>query len=129
VPTRRVQRHQQIVDQFDAVARANLGKRVHIRDLCRVAGVEQRTLLRALRALHNTTPYRYLHALRLNAAREALLASDADRESVTRVAMRFGFRELGRFAVDYRAAFGESPSETLRRTTSTGAFTSQCENL
>jgi hypothetical protein len=26
--------------------------------------------------------------------------------------MRFGFRELARFAVDYRAAFGESPSET-----------------
>ena len=36
-------------------------------------------------------------------------------ETVTDAAMRFGFRELGRFAVDYRAAFGESPSETLRR--------------
>jgi AraC family ethanolamine operon transcriptional activator len=129
MPTSRVQRHQQIVDQFDAAARANLGKRGLIRDLCRVAGVEQGTLLRAFRALHNTTPYRYLHALRLNAAREALLASDAEGETVTRVAMRFGFRELGRFAVDYRAEFGESPSETLRRATPTGAFTSQCQNL
>jgi AraC family ethanolamine operon transcriptional activator len=85
--------------------------------------------LRAFRAVRDTTPHRYLHALRLNGAREALLASDADEETVTRVALRFGFRELGRFAVEYRAAFGESPSETLRHAAPTGAFTSQCRDL
>jgi AraC family ethanolamine operon transcriptional activator len=129
VQRRQVQRYQQIVDQFDAVARANLGKLVHIQDLCRVAGIKQHTLLRAFRAIHDTTPHRYLHALRLKGAREALLASDVDEETVTRLALRFGFRELGRFAVDYRAAFGESPSETLRRTSPTGTFTSQCRDL
>jgi transcriptional regulator GlxA family with amidase domain len=129
MPIRRVQRYEQIVDQFEAVARANLGKLVHIRDLCRVAGVEQHTVLRAFRAIRDTTPYRYLHALRLKGAREALLTSEADAETVTRVAMRFGFSELGRFAADYRSAFGESPSETLRRTSPTGAFTSQGRDL
>jgi transcriptional regulator GlxA family with amidase domain len=119
VQTRQLQRYQQIVDRFDAVARANLGKFAHIQDLCRLAGIEQRTLVRAFRAVRGTTPFRYLHALRLTEAREALLASDAAAETVTQVAMRFGFRELGRFAVDYRATFGESPSETLRRTTVT----------
>jgi AraC family ethanolamine operon transcriptional activator len=34
-------------------------------------------------------------------------------ETVTAVAMRCGFRELGRFAAAYRATFGESPSETM----------------
>jgi transcriptional regulator GlxA family with amidase domain len=120
VQTRRVQRYQQIVDRFDAVARANLGKFAHIQDLCRLAAIEQRTLVRAFRAIRGTTPFRYLHALRLAEAREALLASDGAAETVTQVAMRFGFRELGRFAVDYRAMFGESPSQTLRRTTEPG---------
>jgi transcriptional regulator GlxA family with amidase domain len=29
--------------------------------------------------------------------------------------MRFGFVHMGRFAVEYRAHFGESPSHTIRR--------------
>jgi hypothetical protein len=30
--------------------------------------------------------------------------------------MSFGFAELGRFSVEYKKAFGESPSQTLYRT-------------
>ena len=35
-------------------------------------------------------------------------------ESVTRIALDAGFRQLGRFAVEYRKRFGECPSETLK---------------
>jgi transcriptional regulator GlxA family with amidase domain len=35
--------------------------------------------------------------------------------TVSKTATRFGFRELGRFSVEYRTIFGESPSETLRQ--------------
>lgn len=51
---------------------------------------------------------------RLRAARSMLLAADPTRSSVTEVAMACGFRHLGRFSVEYRQAFGEKPSETLR---------------
>jgi transcriptional regulator GlxA family with amidase domain len=46
--------------------------------------------------------------------REELLRSDMD-ANVTTIAMRHGFVHLGRFSTQYRAAFGEGPSATLRR--------------
>jgi len=112
VPTR--QRYQQIVDRFEEIARANLGQPLNVAEICDALAVSQRTLTRAVQAIRGSSPSRHLHALRLSAARAAL-KTDAS-ENVTQVALRFGFRELGRFAVDYRAAFGESPSDTLRNT-------------
>jgi AraC-like DNA-binding protein len=109
----RQERYQEIAGSFEEAARATLDSRVS--DLCEALAVSQRTLTRALRAVRHTTPSRHLRALRLSEARKALVSADAAAETVTQVALRFGFRELGRFAVDYRAAFGESPSDTLRR--------------
>ncbi len=107
-------RYRTIVKRCDALARANLAQIHGVAQFAVRAGVERRTLLRAFRAVHNTTPANYLRTLRLTALREALLSA-AGADTVTEIAMRFGVRELGRFAVEYRAAFGESPSETLAR--------------
>jgi transcriptional regulator GlxA family with amidase domain len=109
------ERYRQIVNRFDAAARANLRHNDGIAELCRIAGVERRTLLRAFRTTHTTTPSRYLRMLRLKLTREALLTPNGAGRTVTEVATRFGFHELGRFAREYRAAFGERPSETLKR--------------
>jgi transcriptional regulator GlxA family with amidase domain len=114
--TRQVPRYRQIADRFEAAARANLEQNLGIDELCRLVGVERRTALRAFHAIHATTPSRYLRNLRLTLARQALLAPNAGCKTVTEVATRFGFRELGRFALDYRTMFGEAPSQTLRRT-------------
>jgi transcriptional regulator GlxA family with amidase domain len=109
-----------IVVRFEEVARANLGTHLRIADLCRAVGVTPRTLERAVRAVHANTPVEFLHALRLTEARQTLLSTCAGAGSVTEVAMRFGFRELGRFAGEYRERFGESPSETLQRSSRSG---------
>ena len=39
---------------------------------------------------------------------------DAARKTVTTIACEFGFFELGRFSRAYKAAFGESPSQTIK---------------
>ena len=53
--------------------------------------------------------------LRLARARFALLVADCRVAKVTVIATSFGFVELGRFSVEYRELFGESPSRTLQR--------------
>jgi AraC family transcriptional regulator, ethanolamine operon transcriptional activator len=126
MPREDIHRYQDIARRFEEMARENLGKRASIIDLCRAAAVNQRTLLRAVRAIHGMTPRRYLHDLRLAQARRAFLCTEAPPPSVTQVALRCGFLELGRFAVDYRARFGESPSDTLRRTASGSAGAAGC---
>jgi AraC-like DNA-binding protein len=83
-----------------------------VSDLCRAAGINQRTLSRAVRTLRGTTPYQLLQELRLGEVKRVLMSEDA---TVTQAATRFGFRELGRFATQYRMAFGEKPSETKKR--------------
>ena len=50
----------------------------------------------------------------MNGAHHDLRAADADFSRVSRIGNDWGFSELGRFAVEYKKFFGESPSETLR---------------
>jgi AraC-like DNA-binding protein len=50
---------------------------------------------------------------RMSLARQALASGSA--ASVSEVAFAYGFEHLGRFSIAYRARFGESPRETLRR--------------
>jgi transcriptional regulator GlxA family with amidase domain len=50
----------------------------------------------------------------LNLVRSALWRADPETASVAEIARNHHFLELGRFAVAYRAVFGEMPSSTLR---------------
>jgi AraC-like DNA-binding protein len=58
---------------------------------------------------------RYLWLRRMHLARCALILADPATTTVTQIATEHGFYELGRFAVSYRALFGESPSVSLHR--------------
>ena len=91
-------RYPQIVEHFVRIARANFGNVVRIDDFCRLARANPRTISRAFKVVHDTTPSRYLRELRLIEIRRVLL-SGRNRASITQVATRFGFRELGRFSV------------------------------
>jgi AraC-like DNA-binding protein len=59
-------------------------------------------------------PMAYLQQIRLRRARDELRESTPSDTTVAAVAARLGIFHQGRFAVAYRQAFGESPSQTLR---------------
>ncbi len=100
------------VERAEAYARAHASTRVPISRLCRVVGLSERGLRNAFYGVRGMSPKRRIVAERLEGARRAL--TDArTRPTVTGVATRYGFYELGRFAGAYKEAFGESPSETL----------------
>jgi AraC-like DNA-binding protein len=93
---------------------ARLDAPVMLTDLVAVAGVPGRTLLKHFRDSKGVSPMRYLRNARFQRVRQALMAAQPG-ESVTTIAMNCGFAHMGRFSVEYRARFGESPSETLRQ--------------
>lgn len=80
--------------------------------LAAVAGVSLRSLFSGFKTCCGVSPMQYLKALRLDRARADLQAGAPDQ--VADVAVRWGFGHLGRFSADYKARFGECPSETRR---------------
>ena len=83
-------------------------------------GVSQRVLEVIFNEKLGITPKKFLRRFRLNQAYRELLSVPGKKFStVTEVAFRYGFTELGRFAVEYKRMFGESPSTTLTRKMST----------
>jgi AraC-like DNA-binding protein len=87
---------------------------ITVSDVAAHLGLSLRTLQAGFRQWRNTTPGAHLRQARLKLVRDELLRSGPD-ANVTAVAMRHGFVHLGRFSAQYRVAFGELPSATLRR--------------
>lgn len=82
-------------------------------ELATQAGVSPRTLEAHFRTYLGTTPLGWARQMRLSRARQQLV--DGDGATVTDIAQANGFSQLGRFAGQYRAHFGESPSQTRAR--------------
>jgi AraC-like DNA-binding protein len=82
-------------------------------DVAAHVGISMRSLQAGFRQWRGTQPHIFLRKIRLQGARQDLRAGEA---SVTDVALRYGFANLGRFSAYYRAAFGELPSDTRLRT-------------
>ena len=94
---------------------ANLDSPVTRDRLAEAAGVSIRTLSRAFTKHHGMGPLAFLKQRRLDAAYRDLLGAEPGTVSVTDTAVRYGFAHMGKFAIEYRQAFGESPSRSLAR--------------
>jgi AraC-like DNA-binding protein len=85
-----------------------------VAEIAAAAGVGVRALALGFERHFGMAPLRYLQQVRLDGVRAQLLtARGAD--TITRIALDWGFANAGMFAAKYRERFGESPSETLRR--------------
>jgi methylphosphotriester-DNA--protein-cysteine methyltransferase len=106
-----------IMRQFQDAIAAHSERVPHLPDLCKAIGVPERTLRVCCAEFLGTSPIRYLRLQRLARVRAALRHADPATANVSDIARRHGFLQLGRFAAQYRAVFGEAPSTTLQRAT------------
>jgi AraC family ethanolamine operon transcriptional activator len=100
-----------LVARATAQVADRLGEPPSVAELCAALGVSRRTLQSAFQACWGMGPLAWLTTLRLDAVRRELKRAG----SVTEAATHYGFWHFGHFADDYRALFGELPSQTLRR--------------
>ena len=107
-------RHDAIVARLEEFLEAHPNTPLYLTEICAGIGVAERTLRVACEEHLGMGPIRYLNLRRMHLVRRALLRAGPSK-TVTQVATDHGFWELGRFAVAYRALFGESPSATLHQ--------------
>jgi AraC family ethanolamine operon transcriptional activator len=96
----------------------NHGGPILVGDLCRAADVTERTLRNVFNEYFGVGPIRFLRARQLQEIRSALLTQHSANETISQVAARFGVWDFNLFSRNYRALYGESPSQTLRNSRS-----------
>jgi AraC-like DNA-binding protein len=84
-----------------------------VAELCTVTGVSERTLQYAFGDIYDSSPQNYLKNYRLERARRLLQNGDVDH--VADAARACGINHPQRFAQYFKAMYGESPSELLKR--------------
>jgi AraC family transcriptional regulator, ethanolamine operon transcriptional activator len=100
-----------VARRAEALIRERLGEPRVLSQIAAELNTTLRSLQTGFREVYGMTPHAYRTSLRMSSARADLRRGSG---TVSEVAVRWGFLHLGRFSVDYKRMFGESPSVTLR---------------
>jgi AraC-like DNA-binding protein len=99
------------VRKAESYIRENVGKSLTVAKVAEQLGVSVRSLFDGFKAFRGVTPGEFMRSLRLEGAREDLLSG---RGTVTDIALKWGYANVGNFAARYRQQYGELPALTLR---------------
>jgi len=100
-----------VARRAETLIRERLGASCSVAQIAAEFGTTLRSLEIGFQEVYGMAPHAYRTSLRMSAARTDLRRGSG---TVSEVAVRWGFQHLGRFSVDYRRMFGESPSITMR---------------
>ncbi|WP_300654426.1 AraC family transcriptional regulator [Pseudomonas sp.] len=93
----------------------NLKQDIGLEQLAEVVRMSPRSLYALFERHAGTTPKHYIRNKKLEKVHACLSDPTARVRNITEVALDYGFLHLGRFSESYKSAFGELPSDTLRR--------------
>ncbi|PWU10152.1 MAG: hypothetical protein C5B50_26045 [Verrucomicrobia bacterium] len=103
-----VQAYQQSVERVIQHMKTHLADPLDLDQLAQIAAISKFHLVRVFDELTGTTPRHFLACLRIQRAKEMLLAPDP---SITDACMEVGYTSLGTFSKTFNALVGLSPQE------------------
>lgn len=103
-----------VVDKAVNYLEQHVSDPISIPDLSAFVGVSARTLRYSFEEITGVSPSEYLLTIRLGMVRRELLAGSS-MKSIYRIAHKYGFCNMSRFAHFYKETFGELPSDTSVR--------------
>ncbi|MGD1714119.1 helix-turn-helix domain-containing protein [Dapis sp. BLCC M172] len=106
-------RREKLIAQAGKKMLAHLEKPLTLKQLAEDLESSTSALSYGFQDLFGMSPMRYLKVRRLNAVRQHLKASAPESCVIASLANQFGFYHRSHFTKDYKAMFGELPSETL----------------
>ena len=92
----------------------NIQYNISSEDLERISGVSKQKLSKAFRDRMKVSFNSYIRHYRLKCIYQELSLAQ-DKKNITSIAMKWGVNHLGRFSIEYKQQFGESPSDTIRK--------------
>ncbi|MCP1507719.1 AraC-like DNA-binding protein [Pseudomonas marginalis] len=92
----------------------NARENICLEDIERASGVSRFKVFDGFKKYFGMPPMAYLKKYRLTAVRREILEGGPVK-SLSLLATDWGFNHLGRFAIEYRKLFNETPSSTLHR--------------
>jgi AraC-like DNA-binding protein len=103
-----------VVRSAEEYIEANWARAITIEELASQTSTSIRSLYAAFAKYRGYSPMKFAKSVRLRHARQMLLEGNP-RTSVSQIAFKCGFGNLGHFASDFRQTFGELPSEVFAR--------------
>lgn len=93
----------------------HLRKDISIEQLAQLANMSPRSLYMLFERKLGTAPKAYIRQRKLEQIHSHLSDPSTTVRNITEIATTYGFFHLGRFSESYKSAFGELPSDTLRK--------------
>ena len=109
-------RLESVMQRLECLMKTNAGLCMSRDEIETTTGISGRLLRRYCIEWWGTTLTNRMREVRLARVRRELQRFDPSERRIADIAGQYGMREAGRFAVQYRTQFGESPSTTLQRT-------------
>jgi AraC family ethanolamine operon transcriptional activator len=107
----RQQRRHELVRRVRELVMSQAHEAPTVDQLCSRLHVTRRTLQNSFQEALGMSPGVYLRTIRLNAVRRALREEGAG-HTIADTAARWGFWHMGHFSQEYKALFGETPTQT-----------------